>query len=43
MEDQHPAPTGLRFREFTRDVEEMKSSESFDSRELMETIGKLRL
>ena len=43
MEDTHAAPTGLRFREFAEDVTEEKTKENFDSKELTETIGKLRL
>ena len=44
MNDEHAYhPEGMRFREYVRDVDEMKGEESFDSRELTETLGKLRL
>ena len=43
MEGQHASPTGMRFTDMERDIDEMKNKENFDSRELTETLGKLRL
>ena len=43
MEDKHAFPSGGRFREFARDVEEVENSENFNSTELTETLGKLRI
>ena len=45
MDDLHAYPTGMSFRQMARDVETMKAdqAESFNSKELTETLGKLRL
>lgn len=44
MQDKHPYhQQGLRFTEFARDKDAKEQSESFNSTELTETIGKLRV
>lgn len=41
--DLHAYPTNMTFRQMARDVERRKTAENFDSKELTETLGKLRL
>ena len=43
MEDRHASPTGVWFTDMEQKVDEMKMKENFDSRELTETLGKLRV
>ena len=43
MEDRHASPTGMWFTDIEQDIDEKKMEENFDSRELTETLGKLRL
>ena len=43
MEDRHASPTGVWFTDAERDMDEKRTAENFDSRELTETLGKLRL
>ena len=43
MEDRHASPYSVRFNDMEQKVDEMKMKENFDSRELTETLGKLRV
>lgn len=43
MEDKHAYPSGMRFTDMHRDIDEMQAQENFNGTELTETLGKLRL
>ena len=43
MQDMHPYPSGSRMKEMSDDMEEMRNAENFNSTELTETLGKLRM